>query len=214
MRPTSLASIALALMFIAPPALAASDATQLQSNARAALSKLYASTPSAKVLGEKAHAILVFPAVQKAGFMVGGQYGEGVLFKQGQAVEYYNTAGASYGLQAGAQQYGYALFFMNEAALADLNDSNGFEVGTGPSVVVVDQGIAKSMSSTTLTSDVYAFIFNQQGLMAGLGIQGNKITKVESASGWTATGTAKTVGKDVGEGVDAVSDSIKRNLPW
>jgi len=99
------------------------------------------------------------------------------LLKGGKAVAYYNTAGASVGLQAGAQQFGYAMFFMNENALAQLDKSGGFEVGVGPTVVVVDEGKAKTMTTTTAKDDIYAFIFGQKGLMAGLGIQGNKITK-------------------------------------
>ena len=117
--------------------------------------------------------------VLKAGLGIGGQFGEGVLFRSGKAVAYYNTTGASYGLQAGAQQFGYALFFRNEAAVKALGRSEGFEVGVGPSVVVVDEGLAKQMTSKTMTNDIYAFIFNQQGLMAGLGIQGNKITRID-----------------------------------
>jgi lipid-binding SYLF domain-containing protein len=86
---------------------------------------------------------------------------------------------ASYGLQAGVQKFGYALFFMNNAAFQQLDKTGGFEVGIGPSIVVVDEGKGKSMTSNTLTSDVYAFIFSQKGLMAGMGIQGSKITKID-----------------------------------
>jgi lipid-binding SYLF domain-containing protein len=81
-------------------------------------------------------------------------------------------------LQAGIQDYGYALFFMNEHALAYLNKSGGFELGAGPSVVVADEGFAKNYTTTTLTQDVYAFVFNQKGIMAGLGITGSKITRI------------------------------------
>jgi lipid-binding SYLF domain-containing protein len=84
---------------------------------------------------------------------------------------------ASYGLQAGVQSFGYAMFFMTDSALNNLENSEGFEVGVGPSIVVVDAGMAKSLTTTTARDDVYAFIFGQQGLMAGLGLQGSKITK-------------------------------------
>ena len=97
--------------------------------------------------------------------------------KNGRAVGYYNSFAASYGLQAGVQVFGYALFFMNDAALSYLDKSDGWELGVGPSIVVVDAGVGKSLTSTTITQDVYAFIFDQKGLMAGLGIQGSKITK-------------------------------------
>jgi lipid-binding SYLF domain-containing protein len=69
--------------------------------------------------------------------------------------------------------------FMTTDALKYLDSSRGFEIGVGPSVVVVDQGMAKKFGSTTLTQDVYAFIFNQQGLMAGLGVEGSKITRIK-----------------------------------
>jgi len=154
------------------------QAAELSRDSQAALKDLYARVPLAKSLGPKAHAILVFPDVVKAGLIVGGQYGEGALIKGGKAVAYYNTAGASYGLQAGAQKFGYALFFMNEKALRQIDSAEGFEVGVGPSVVVVDEGMAKQASTTTMKDDIYAFIFSQKGLMAGLGIQGNKITKI------------------------------------
>ena len=145
--------------------------------AAAALRKLVADSPAARELNEKAAAVLVFPKIVKVGFILGGAYGEGALRKGDKTLGYYNSAAASYGLQAGVQWFGYALFFMNADALKYLDSSQGFEIGLGPSVVVVDQGMAKKFSSTTLTQDVYAFIFGQNGLMAGLGIEGSKITK-------------------------------------
>ena len=163
----------------AAPARAASSAAQLSSSGTAALRKLSAAVPAAKALAKDAKAVLVFPKVTKAGLGVGGQYGEGVLLQGGKAVGYYSTAGASFGLQAGAQTFGYALFFMNDNALAQLGKNEGFEVGVGPSVVVMDEGMAKSTTTTTMKDDIYAFIFGQKGLMAGLGVQGNKITKID-----------------------------------
>ena len=160
------------------PALAAS-AAEINRDATAALGRLYEKTPDAKKLGARAKAILIFPSVYKAGFMFGAQYGEGALRKGNKTVGYYNTVAASYGLQAGAQAFGYALFFMNDSALNYFEKSDGFEIGSGPSIVVLDEGAAKSASSTTLTQDVYAFIFSQKGLMAGMGIQGSKITRIE-----------------------------------
>ena len=160
------------------PAFAASRAA-IDKEVSAALKHLYATNPAAKTLGAKAKAVLVFPSILKAGFIVGGQAGNGALRKGGKTVGYYNVAAASYGLQAGAQQFGYALFFMSDSALAYLDNSNGWEIGTGPSLVVVDEGMAKSLSTTTLQSDVYALIFSQKGLMGGIGIQGSKITKIK-----------------------------------
>ena len=151
---------------------------ELDRSADQVLQKLFSTNPQARELNKKAIAILVFPSITKAGFMVTGQYGEGVLLKEGRPSAYFNTAGGSFGLQAGAQQYGYAMFFMKQSALEALYSTQGFEVGTGPSVVVVDQGVATSFSTMNSQKDIYAFIFNQQGLMAGIGIQGNKITQI------------------------------------
>lgn len=160
------------------PALAASK-SELEGASKNALNNLVATVPAAKALNAKAVAVLVFPSITKAGFGIGGQYGEGVLWRRGTAAGYYNTAGASYGLQAGAQQYGYAMFFMTEKALKSLDATEGFEVGVGPSVVVMDSGMAKNVTTASLTEDIYAFVFKQQGLMAGAGLQGNKITKIK-----------------------------------
>ncbi len=122
--------------------------------------------------------ILVFPHVIKGGLIVGGQYGEGALRVGGKTTGYFNTVSASYGLQAGAQSFGYALFFVDEASLQYLQKSEGWEIGVGPNVVVVDKGAARSLSTTTAKSGIYAFFFQQKGLMAGLGLQGSKITRI------------------------------------
>ena len=169
---------ALLAALLAPAGAFAADRAALERDARAALQKLTSTVPVAKSLSGSAAAVLVFPKVTKAGLGIGGQYGDGVLFKGGKAVGYYNTSGASFGLQAGAQTYGYAMFLMNDKAVAALGANEGFEVGVGPSVVVVDQGMAKSVTTTTAKDDIYAFIFGQKGLMAGIGLQGNKISRL------------------------------------
>jgi lipid-binding SYLF domain-containing protein len=157
----------------------AASGAEIDRNARTALQNLYAKTPAAKTLSEKAQGILVFPSITKGGFMVGGQFGEGALIQAGKTVGYYNTVQVSYGLQAGIQKYGYALFFMSGSALKWLDKSDGFELGTGPSIVVVDAGAARSLTTTTAQSDIYAFFFDQKGLMGGLGLQGTKVSKVK-----------------------------------
>ncbi len=156
----------------------AAGAAELARDSNASLQQLYASVPAAKALGAKANAVLVIPKVTKAGLGIGGQYGEGALLQMGKAVAYYSTAGASIGLQAGAQTYSCALFFMNPNALAQLDKADGLEVGVGPTVVVTDEGKAKTMTTTTAKDDIYALAFGQKGLMAGLGVLGNKITKI------------------------------------
>jgi lipid-binding SYLF domain-containing protein len=178
MRIVILAGLA-GLGLMLPPVVLAADAPGAEKTALASLEKLYANQPEAKTLGEQAKAILVFPNVFKAGFLGGAHYGEGVLFQNGQAMGRYRSVAGSFGLQAGVQIFGYAMFLMNDQALEYLDRSDGWEIGIGPSIVVVDTGMGKALTSTTLRKDVYAFIFNQQGFMAGAGIQGSKITKIK-----------------------------------
>jgi lipid-binding SYLF domain-containing protein len=152
---------------------------KLEREARVALNKLYQSEPNARSLGSRANAIMVFPDMLKAGLLVGGAGGDGVLFsRDGQVLGYYNSSSLSYGLQAGAQSFSEALFIMTPAAQTYLDSSDGWSIGSGPSVVVAKAGVAEDYSSTTLRSDVYAMIFAQEGLMAGIGVQGQKITKL------------------------------------
>ena len=174
----ALVAVLVGLVCTTRPAFADS-ARALESDGRAALRNLYATTPSAKLLGNKAVAILVFPHILKAGFMFGGQIGEGIRLERGKLTGYYSSVAASYGFQAGIQEFGYALFFMNRSAIDQLDATRGFELGVGPSIVIVDAGVGKSLTTNTLTSDVYAYIFDQRGLMAGLGIQGSKITRID-----------------------------------
>jgi lipid-binding SYLF domain-containing protein len=176
MRAAAVVAVAAMFTLSVSPALA-EDA--FDADAKAALNKLYDSEPAAKLIGEKAKAILVFPNIVKAGFVVGAQYGEGALLMNGKVTAHYNSVAASYGLQAGVQSFGYAMMLMTDNALQYLNKSEGWELGVGPSIVIVDKGKAKSLTTTTLKDDVYAFIFDQKGLMAGLGIQGSKITKLD-----------------------------------
>lgn len=168
-----------AFTFLSPNPAQAASAAEISRDANKALQNLYKKSSAAKALGEQAKAILVFPGIIKGGFMVGGQFGEGALMKEEKTIAYYNTVSVSYGLQAGVQTYGYALFFMTDSALAYLDRSDGWELGSGPSIVIVDEGAAKGLSTTTARSDVYAFFFSQKGLMGGLGLQGTKITRIK-----------------------------------
>jgi lipid-binding SYLF domain-containing protein len=157
----------------------ADTAAEIDRDVDASLDKLYSREPAAKALAAEAKGILVFPGIVKGGLIIGGQYGEGALRVKGKTAGYYKSVAASYGLQAGVQKFGYALFLMTDSALAYLEKSAGWEIGVGPSIVVVDEGIAKSLTTTTAKSDIYAFFFDQKGLMAGIGLQGTKITKIE-----------------------------------
>ena len=193
MRYFHLTAILLVLAFVAftlisPNPARAASAAEINRDAKSALEKLYAKSSLANALGEKAIGVLVFPGITKGGFMVGGQFGEGALLKKGKSqasaqvwsvTGYYKTVQVSYGFQAGIQKYGYALFLMTDSAMKWIDKSDGWEVGVGPSIVVMDTGAASSATTTTLQAEVYAFFFDQKGLMGGLGLQGTKITKIE-----------------------------------
>jgi lipid-binding SYLF domain-containing protein len=174
----ALVCAAVVLAGLSPQPAVAASAAEIDRQVDAALVKLYANTPAAKKQAESAKAILVFPDVVKAGLMIGGTYGEGALRVDGKTVGYYNTVEGSFGLQAGAQSFGYAMFFMDGEAFEYLQKSKGWEIGLGPSITVVDEGLASSLTTTTGKDDVYAFFFDQKGLMGGLGLKGGKITQI------------------------------------
>lgn len=156
----------------------AATAEDLNTDSRQALQILYKSQSLAEKLSQTAKAVLVFPNIVKAGLVFGGSYGEGVLMKGEKVEDYYNSVAGSWGLQIGAQSYGYAVFLMSDKAMAQLAETSGWEIGVGPTVVVVDEGVAKNLSTSTLQDDAYAFIFDQQGLMAGVSIEGTKISRI------------------------------------
>ncbi len=172
------AAATLSLSAINCPANAAT-AEDLNKDAAQALQTLYKSNPAAEAISKKARAVLVFPKIVKAGLVFGGSYGEGVLTKDGKFAGYYNSVAASWGWQAGAESYSYVVFLMSDKAVKYLDKSNGWEIGVGPTVVVVNEGVAKNLSSSTLKDDAYAFIFDQQGLMASLSIEGTKISRIK-----------------------------------
>ncbi|MEQ8558115.1 MAG: lipid-binding SYLF domain-containing protein [Henriciella sp.] len=153
--------------------------SNLSANSSQALDTLAATNPAAKAVASQAVAVLVFPNIVKAGLAFGGAYGEGELRRGSTMVGRYRSYTGSWGLQAGAQSYSYALFLMNQDALDHLEMSDGWEIGVGPTVVVIDAGVAENLSTSTLSDDAYAFIFDQQGLMAGVSIEGTKISRMD-----------------------------------
>jgi lipid-binding SYLF domain-containing protein len=155
------------------------DRSQIDTNSSQALNTLYAQNPAAKAIGQQARAVLIFPSIVKAGLGLGGAYGEGEMRKGGRVSDYYSTFTGSWGLQAGAQSYGYAVFLMNNDAVKYVEESDGWEIGVGPTVVLVNAGVAQNLSTTSLQDDAYAFIFDQKGLMAGISIEGTKINKLD-----------------------------------
>ncbi|WP_447577651.1 lipid-binding SYLF domain-containing protein [Achromobacter kerstersii] len=170
--------LAFAALLLPPGVAFADSALAIRNESANALKHLYAVAPSTKELGDKAVAVLVFPKIYKAGFVVGGEHGQGALFKGKEPIGYYEISAVSLGLQAGAQTFGYALFFMNQKSLNYLEKSDGWALGSGPSLVAWDKSIASTLSTTTLSQEVFAVPFGAQGLMAGMGLEGSKITHI------------------------------------
>ena len=177
-RVVLIAGVVIGMDAASPISLLASSASTIDRSSTQALNSLYKKYPGSKELADKAVAVLVFPSIVKGGFIIAGQFGDGALRKNGKSVAYYRSLAASYGFQAGAQAFGYVLFFMDDASVRYLDNTDGWEVGTGPSLVVLDTGFGKNFSTTTLQKGVFAFIFDQKGLMGGVGIQGSKITRI------------------------------------
>ena len=162
---------------------AAGDRIALDNDVHAAITLLKRTSPAARALAKRVRGALVFPNIVKAGFLVGVQYGNGALVRAKKGggyyiANYYNITSASYGLQAGAQSFGYVLALMTDAAVEHVETSAGWELGVGPSIVIVDEGMAKTLTTETAKSDVYVFTFGQKGLMGGAGLQGSKITRL------------------------------------
>lgn len=151
--------------------------SKISSDAQAALNDLYSKDANARRLGNKAAGVLVFPEIVKGGFVFGAEGGNGALIQGGKTTRYYQTAGASFGLQAGVQKFGYALFLMNRTELARLDEAGGWDVGSSPNVVVLDRGKSTELSTAT-GGKSYAYFFSQKGLMAGVSLDGTKITRI------------------------------------
>lgn len=186
MQRRQLARAAAALPFLAaapllvPKRAQAATRSEISADVTAALARLHR-MDNAAPLFRGAKAVLVFPRIISGGFIVGGQFGEGALVRGETTSGYYNIAGLSFGLLAGAQSAGLAMFFMTNESLNALMNADGWEIGTGPTVAVLDRGVQANATSTTLTEPVYAITFGQQGLMAAVALNGTKITRINPA---------------------------------
>jgi lipid-binding SYLF domain-containing protein len=144
-----------------------------------AIEAFYRHTSAGKRLAQKAAGMLVFPEVIKAGFGIGGEYGEGALLVKGRPVAYYSIAGASIGFQLGAQIKSQILLFMNERVLEEFRRSKGWEAGVDASVALATLGAGGEITTETLNKPIIGFIFSNKGLMYNLTFEGSKITRIE-----------------------------------
>lgn len=156
----------------------ASSRAEINAKADAAMQRLFKFNPGARALAHEARGVLIFPRIYKAGFIFGGAGGEGVLHVGGAPVAYFSIGAASFGFQAGAEEYSLAMFFMTPSALDYLRQSHGWSLGAGPEITVVDQGMAAELSTTNVSRPVYAMVFGQKGLMGGLSLSGSKISHI------------------------------------
>jgi lipid-binding SYLF domain-containing protein len=176
-------TIIIAMAFIGGMALVkkveAASSKEIDIKADSALEDFTKKVGGGKKFLEEAKGVLVFPTVLKAGFGVGGQYGEGALRVGGKTIDYYSIAAASIGFQAGAQQMAIVIVFLDKNELDKFQNSEGWEVGVDGSVALVTLGAGASVDSLNIKDPVVGFIFNNKGLMYNLALQGTKITKLK-----------------------------------
>jgi len=143
-----------------------------------AMQQMFDEISGSRDLADRAAGMLVMPTVTKAGFGLGGAYGEGSLLIGNTPVDYYSVAQGSYGFQLGLQQYAHTLFFMNQSALADFRSSAGWQVGADAEYVFKDKGDSLSVDTTQLRSPVIAVIYGRAGLIVGATLEGTKYSRV------------------------------------
>ncbi len=142
------------------PASAASK-KEINAKAKQALAAIYKSIPETKKIGEKAKGTLIFPSICKAGLIIGGAFGEGVMRVDGKIDSYYTSTSASYGLQIGGTRFGYIMFLMDADSVDYVKRTDGWKVGVGPTVVAGDAKFAKKFTTTTAEKSIVVFFINQ-----------------------------------------------------
>ncbi len=167
------------IMGILPAASYADTAGEIDASADAALGRFTREVKGAQEFLAAAKGILVIPKVLQAGFIVGGEYGEGALRIGGKTVAYYSIAAGSFGYQIGAQQKDIILIFMDEPALKKFRESENWQAGVDGTVALADMGVEGSIDTTKLTQPIVGFVFGQKGLMAGAMIAGSKFTRMK-----------------------------------
>lgn len=176
-----MAAVFMAAMVLAIPSqpVHAAEAAEIDAAVDAGLQKLFAEVPETRALAETSAGVLVFPSITKAGLVAGVAGGRGALRVAGKTAGYYRSRAVSYGLQAGIENFGYALFLVSDADLQTLQQNGGsFAVGASPSLVIADKGFVKSIGTQTLKKGIIAFFFSEEGLMVGGGLQATKITQI------------------------------------
>lgn len=156
----------------------AASKEEIDAKVKICLEEFFRKTPEAKELKKISKGELVFPSVIKAGFGIGGEYGEGALLVEDKTVDYYSTAAGSIGFQLGAQAKSVILMFIQEDALTDFRNASGWKIGVDGSVALIEIGAGKAIDTNNIKDPVIGFVFGQKGLMYNLTLEGSKITKL------------------------------------
>lgn len=154
------------------------DRHELNGKTDAALARLYQTAPSSRELVARAKGVLIFPSVYEAGWVVGGEYGKGILRVAGTPEEYYQTVKGSVGFQLGAQSKAMVLLFMTQDSLEKFRRSNGWEAGADATVAVADIGANGDIGTNTAQQPIIGFVMTNAGLMAGVSLQGAKFSRI------------------------------------
>jgi lipid-binding SYLF domain-containing protein len=170
---------ALVAGLLLPLSAAAASRVEIDARVKGALEQLYASSPAARDLAAKASGVLVFPRIFKAGFGLGGEYGEGSLLIDDVPVQYYRVASASVGFQIGGQARAQVLMFMTDDALSGFRNSNGWEAGVDGSIAVIEFGVGENLSTHSATDPIIGFVFGNKGLMYNLSLEGTKYWQID-----------------------------------
>jgi lipid-binding SYLF domain-containing protein len=161
-----------------PSVTSAASADEINIGVDATLKRFSNEVPGGSDFLKKAEGVLVFPKVIKAGFGIGGEYGEGALRMRGKTVGYYSTAAASIGFQLGAQSKSIVLVFMEKRALSDFRKSDGWKAGVDGSVALVEWGVGEDINTIDIKDPIVGFVFSNKGLMFNLTLEGSKFTKI------------------------------------
>lgn len=167
------------VVFVYPLTALGASKIEIDAKAEASMNEFYEHAAAGKILAKKANGILIFPSVVKAGFGIGGEFGEGVLLVGGKSAGYYNIAAASIGFQIGAQVKTEIVMFMTAASLKAFQNSDGWEAGVDGSVALITIGAGGEIDTENITDPIIGFIFSNKGLMYNLSLEGSKITKIE-----------------------------------
>jgi len=173
---TALLSLAAVLL---PAAGHAATAAEIDAKVKAALDRLYTEVKGSEAVTAKAAGYLVFPGVVKAGFVIAGEGGEGALRTRGTTRGYYTIFSGSIGFQAGGQKRDIIIAFMDPASLRKFEESEGWKAGVDGSITLIEQGVGANLDVTKIKEPIVAFVVGQKGLMAGVSVDGSKITRVK-----------------------------------